>query len=71
MAKYRDLPQDVQVSEPEVLSELLEEPKPAGSAFEVAGKIMGGIIAYTVMLMAFLTIVALWYRFVFLWIIMP
>lgn len=66
MAKYRDLPRDAKVTEQEVISELLE-PKP----IDRTGQIIGQIIAYAIAFMAVSTLAALWYRFVFLWIIMP
>ena len=67
MAKFRDLP-DTVVNEPEVASEILT---PQRTAAQRIGEIVGAIIVYTIALLTLSTVAALWYRYVFLGLILP
>ena len=67
MAKFRDLP-DTVVNEPEVASEILT---PQRTAAQRIGEIVGAIIVYTIALLTLSTVTALWYRYVFLGLILP
>ena len=67
MAKFRDLP-DTVVNEPEVASEILT---PQRTAAQRIGEIVGAIIVYTLALLTLSTVAALWYRYVFLGLILP
>ena len=67
MAKFRDLP-DTVVNEPEVASEILT---PQRTAAQRIGEVVGAIIVYTLALLALSTVTALWYRYVFLGLILP
>lgn len=69
MAKYRDLPEhNVVVDEPEVASEILS---PQRTAAQRIGEVVGAIIVYTLSLLFLATMVGLWYRYVFLGLILP
>ena len=67
MAKFRDLP-DTVINEPEVASEILA---PQRTAAQRIGEIVGAIIVYTIALLTLSTVAALWYRYVFLGLILP
>lgn len=67
MAKFRDLP-DTVVNEPEAASEILS---PQRTAAQRIGEVVGAIIVYTLALLVLSTVVGLWYRYVFLGLILP
>lgn len=67
MAKFRDLP-DTVVNEPEVASEIMA---PQRTAAQRVGEVVGAIIVYALALLVLSTVVGLWYRYVFLGLILP
>lgn len=69
MAKFRDLPEhNVVVNEPEMASEILA---PQRTAAQRIGEVVGAIIVYSLALLLLATVCGLWYRYVFLGVIVP